>query len=87
MNLRNLIAKFPQATAPTAAKHEAHIRPEQVRYEGGILKVTFGQTVYSFEGVTEEKHREFMSAPSMGKWFHANIRGKYPFTKKPLEGG
>jgi hypothetical protein len=43
----------------------------------GELHVTFhqgGQT-HAYP-VTPQQYAEFQAAPSAGKWFHANIRGK-----------
>lgn len=38
--------------------------------------------VYLYEDVPESVHAEFMRAHSLGKFFHANIKGKYTFTAK-----
>ncbi len=42
------------------------------------MKVCFKKTgIYEFYGVEEATYEEFSQAPSAGKYFHANIKGKY----------
>lgn len=53
-----------------------------VGYEAGILYISFhsGGT-YWYRNVPERVYRELMSAPSHGKYFHAHIKGVYPYGK------
>ncbi len=37
--------------------------------------------VYQYEGVPELVHDALMSAGSKGSYFHADIKGRYPFKK------
>lgn len=36
---------------------------------------------YSFPAVPEQKHQELITAPSIGRYFHAHIRGVYSANK------
>ena len=47
-----------------------------------ILEIEFknGGT-YDYSGVPEYIHAGMMNAESHGKYFHANIKDRYPFTK------
>jgi hypothetical protein len=55
-----------------------------VGYDAGseILEIEFisGGT-YQYSGVPEGVYEGMMGADSKGKYFHANINKKYPFTK------
>jgi hypothetical protein len=54
--------------------------------EQQILKIRFGyepDVVYTYVGVNAEIGNGLESADSKGKFFHANIRDKFQFTKKP----
>lgn len=55
---------------------------ESVGYEDGTLYVRFhsGGT-YSYDEVPEAVYRSLMSAPSPGRYFIANIKGRYPYRK------
>jgi len=47
-----------------------------------LLEVGFQSGhVYQFTGVHSNTHRALMAAPSKGKSFWKNVRGKYPFSK------
>jgi len=49
-----------------------------IEWVDGTLSVTFTSgKVYDFHGVPEEKYHEMVKAESVGKWFNANIKGKY----------
>ncbi len=37
--------------------------------------------VYQYAGVPEEVYTGLMSAESQGKYFHANIKNSYPYSK------
>jgi hypothetical protein len=37
--------------------------------------------VYQYAGVPEEVFQGLMSSDSQGKYFHANIKNNYPFSK------
>jgi len=51
-------------------------------FDGGTLRVRFGTgTEYEYFKVKPEVFQEFMSAKSQGKYFNANIRGKYEGAK------
>ncbi|WP_442904895.1 KTSC domain-containing protein [Gordonibacter sp.] len=53
-----------------------------VGYDGGVLYVRFNSGgTYRYEGVSELVYRGLMSAPSHGKYFHANIKGIYPYER------
>lgn len=66
---------------------------KKVGYDAGAqaLHIDFGRGVYVFHGVPPEKHRELVNAVSPGKYFAAQIRGKYEVKKpekpKPKEAG
>lgn len=50
------------------------------------LHVTFGNgKIYTYSGVSADKHKEMMQSPSLGSYLHANIAGKHAFTKKQLK--
>ena len=38
--------------------------------------------VYHYADVPESEHKAMMAAPSHGKHFYANIKGKFKFTKQ-----
>jgi len=47
-----------------------------------ILEVEFTNgAVYSYSGVSSDEYEGFMSSDSKGKYFHANIKNRYSFTK------
>lgn len=46
------------------------------------LEIEFkGGAIYQYTGVTPDVHQQLMSAESHGKFFHANIRDAYPYTR------
>jgi lysyl-tRNA synthetase class 2 len=46
------------------------------------LRVTFVSGVrYEYRGVPAAAHRAFMEAESKGRFFQAQIRGRYPFVR------
>ena len=47
-----------------------------------ILAVRFNSGVWHYEGVSPEQHRALMSAESIGKHFHQNIRTKFKGVKQ-----
>lgn len=50
--------------------------------ETDTLRLTFttGRT-YDYTGVTSAHHADMMAAPSIGKHFGSEIRGKFPHTE------
>ena len=53
-----------------------------VCYEGGTLYIRFNSGgTYRYSGVPESVYRGLMSAPSHGRYFHANIKGCYPYAR------
>lgn len=47
-----------------------------------MLEVEFTNgVVYSYSGVPLGEYEGFMNADSKGKYLHANIKGRYPYTK------
>ena len=54
-----------------------------VKYEGNTLYVRFKTgAVYSYDGVSEELYKQLLNAPSIGKFFAANIKNAYSFNKE-----
>lgn len=54
----------------------------KIGYEKGNLLVEIkGGNQYRYDEVPESVYQSFMSAPSKGKFFSANIKGKYATTK------
>ncbi len=53
-----------------------------VGYNGGVLVIRFhsGGT-YQYSGVPESVYQGLMGAPSHGRYFHANIKGRYPYMR------
>lgn len=46
------------------------------------LEVEFNSGgVYQYSGVSPGEHDGIMAADSKGKYFHANIKNRYPFVK------
>jgi hypothetical protein len=57
---------------------------KQIAFEDDTLYVTFkGGTTYTYEA-KEEEFNSFLNAPSKGKFFHANIKGR-PYKIADLE--
>ena len=52
------------------------------RADDGTMTLTFqsGGT-YAYFGVGPDTFESFCKADSKGRFFHANVRGRYPFTK------
>lgn len=47
-----------------------------------ILEIEFNDgSVYQYPGVPSSEHDGIMSADSKGRYFHANIKNRYPFVK------
>jgi len=54
-----------------------------VKYEDSTLYIRFKTgAVYSYDGVSEELYKQLLNAPSIGKFFAANIKNAYSFTKE-----
>lgn len=50
--------------------------------EKQVLEIEFkGGGVYHYTGVDADKHAALVASESIGKHFHANIRGQHPFHK------
>lgn len=50
--------------------------------ERGVLEVEFiNGAVYSYSGVPLGEYEGLMSSDSKGKYLHANIKGRYPYSK------
>ena len=50
-----------------------------VGYDCGILTVRFHNGyVYEYSGVSEAVFREFLAAPSKGRFVHHRLKNKYP---------
>lgn len=50
-----------------------------VGYENGTLRIRFHSGgVYDYLGVPASVFRTLLNAPSIGKYFHANIKNAYP---------
>jgi hypothetical protein len=50
----------------------------QVKYEPGILSVTFQSgDIWQYPGVTEKVFNEMKESGSIGKYYNANIKGRY----------
>ena len=52
--------------------YDADTRTLQIEFNGGA--------VYNYHPVTEDGHRSLISAPSIGKYFSANIRNNDAIT-------
>ncbi len=53
-----------------------------VGYENGILYIQFHSGgMYSYSGVPASVYQNLMSAPSKGRYFHANIKGIYAYQR------
>lgn len=53
-----------------------------VGYENGILYIQFHSGgMYSYSGVPASVYQNLMSAPSKGRYFHANIKGIYAYKR------
>jgi len=55
---------------------------ESVGWLNGELYIAFNSgTTYVYFDVPEKVFKDMLDAPSQGKFFHANIRGKYDYDK------
>lgn len=57
---------------------------KSVGYDSGskTLEIEFlSGGIYQYSGVPSNIYEELMNAPSHGKYFHRNIRGKYTTTR------
>ncbi len=53
-----------------------------IGYDCGTLYIQFHKGgLYSYSGVPIDVYRDLMSASSHGQYFHAHIKGVYPYTK------
>lgn len=53
---------------------------QSVGYEDGVLYIAFRKGgTYWYRGVPEAVYRALLSAPSHGQYFHAHIKGVYPY--------
>lgn len=54
-----------------------------VQWENELLSLTFkGDKVYEYKGVPLKVAEELLNAPSLGKYFDAQIKGKYEWRKE-----
>jgi len=49
--------------------------------QNSTLEIEFGSGVYDYFGVPNDVYSGLMRADSHGKYFHRNIRDKYPYNK------
>jgi lysyl-tRNA synthetase class 2 len=63
----------PDSTAIRAIRYDPDRRRLLVRFIDG--------DEYAYVGVSGEVHRSFADAESKGRFFAAEIRGKYPYNK------
>lgn len=55
---------------------------QSIGWEDMELYITFNSAItYVYYDVPEEVFEEMLDAPSQGKYFHANIKGKYDYDK------
>jgi len=55
---------------------------EKIKYDGGMLTVTFKKgTVYEYYEVPEEVVTEMVKSEAPGKYFASMIRGTYKYKK------
>ncbi len=61
-------------------------RMSHIGYEGDTLRIRFmvGGT-YDYFNVPDHEHAGLLRAPSLGRYFDAHIKGRYP-TKKVTNG-
>lgn len=58
--------KRVQSSNIRSVGHDAKTNTLDVEFHSGA--------VHRYQGVTEDQHKEFMGAPSLGSYFHENIR-------------
>jgi hypothetical protein len=46
-----------------------------------VLEIEFDNGIYQYFDVPQDVYEDFMNAPSLGKFFHKEIKGKYRFTQ------
>lgn len=63
-----------------------------IGFDSGTLEIEFkpskeGQqpSVYQYTNVPPETHQAMIEAESVGKFFYANIKGKFDYVKMPPE--
>lgn len=62
--------------------NSSNIKKIGYQNDAKVLLVTFvSGSVYMYKDVPAEVFEDFVRAQSKGKFFHANIRGKYTTTK------
>ena len=55
---------------------------DSVGYENEVLEIRFDNGgIYRYHGVPAEVHAELMEADSKGRFFNAEVRGAYRFTR------
>jgi len=55
---------------------------QSVGYEQDTLEIEFKQSgVYQYYHVPEIVYKNLITAPSLGKFFHYNIKDRYPYKK------
>lgn len=55
---------------------------EAVGWENGTLEVSFlNGSIYQYSGVPQDVYLGMLSAESVGKFLHQNVKGIYPYTK------
>lgn len=53
-----------------------------VGYENGTLYIRFiSGGLYQYSGVPESVYHGLMAAGSHGRYFHAHIKGRYPYAR------
>jgi len=45
------------------------------------LEITFREKTYRYTGVPRATYEALAAAPSVGKYFHAHIKGRYSYTE------
>lgn len=49
--------------------------------ETSTAHINFGQATYAVKGISQEEFDAFAAAPSLGKHYNANIKGKFEISK------
>jgi len=53
-----------------------------VGWESGILEIEFHSGgIYQYSDVPASVYTDMLNAPSKGKYFHANVKGRYEFRR------
>lgn len=87
LNYRSLSAseeKVPAATEPIRRVRVESTNLAALAYDaaGQVLEVEFRSgAVYRYFDVPSASYREFMTAPSKGRYFARHIRGKHRFVR------